>query len=81
MSERESLLHAHRPANVVSYFGGYASAVRLGDRFVHIFRDGDEKTFCGVVGELSFGTPRVVGQLSRKSCEICFRDCQEVRRG
>jgi hypothetical protein len=64
----------------VTYFGGYASAIRSGDRYVHIFRDGDRGTFCGVLGDLSFGTPRTVGQLSRKSCGPCFADCQQERR-
>ncbi len=69
-----------RPSNVVTYFGSYASAIRAGDRYVHIFRDGDERTFCGVVGDLSFGTPRIVGQHRRTSCLSCFADCQRVRR-
>lgn len=69
-----------RPANLVTYFGNYASAIRSGDRYVHIFRDGDRETFCGVVGDLAFGTPRIVGQHSRSSCMSCFADCQQVRR-
>lgn len=69
-----------RPHNLVSYFGGYASGIQAGDRRVHIFRDGDRETFCGLVERCGYGTPGVVGQLSRRSCEVCFRESQEARR-
>lgn len=71
---------SHRPKNLVTYFGGYASAILEGNRGVHIYREGDLETFCGLAARLSYGTPRVVGQHSRVSCGDCFRDAQEARR-
>lgn len=71
---------AERPANLVTYFGGYASAIQEGDRRVHIFRDGDRETFCGLVERCGYGTPRIVGQFDRRSCETCFRVAQKERR-
>jgi hypothetical protein len=80
MNERESLCAALRPKNLVTYFGGYASGIQAGDRRVHILRDGERETFCGIADRCGYGTPAVVGQLSRRSCEDCFREAREVRR-
>ena len=71
-----------RPSNIVTYFGGYASAIASGDQLVHIFMDGDDLTFCHLPRGITFeyGTPRVVGQIRRRSCERCFALAQGVRR-
>jgi hypothetical protein len=75
-------LVTRRPPNVVTYFGNYASAIASGDPLVHIFMDGDELTFCNLPSGITveYGTPRVVGQFKRRSCERCFALAQEVRR-
>jgi hypothetical protein len=78
--QRNETTQKIRPANVVTYFGGYASAIMDGDRRVHIFRDDDLLTFCGLAARLSYGVPRTVGQHSRTSCEDCFAMSQEARR-
>lgn len=75
-----SLPRPRRPNNCVTYFGGYAAAICDGDRRVHIFRDDELATFCGVAARLTYGTPRVVGQRLRVQCEGCFHEAQGVRR-
>jgi len=69
-----------RPRNLVTYCGGYASALRGGDFFVHIYRDGDQATFCDLDDGLRYGTPREIGKQSMQACHTCFRDAQRVRR-
>lgn len=72
-------LVTRRPRNVVTYFGGYASAMHDDWVHVHILRDGDRETFCGLTDGLRHGTPKEVGR-AHKMCETCLDAAQEARR-
>lgn len=69
----------HRPSSRVSYFGGYQAAMHDEWIHVHIFRDGDRETFCGLTDGLRYGTVREVARAHR-GCEECFKLAQEERR-
>jgi hypothetical protein len=62
----------------VSYFGGYQAAMHDEYLHVHIFRDDDRETFCGLT-DARYGTVREVVR-AHKGCEECFKLAQEVRR-
>jgi hypothetical protein len=67
-----------RPSNIVTYFGGLASAIEPGTADVHIFKDGDRETFCGLADprRLTYGTPRTVGAPHRHLCLFCIAAAQ-----